>query len=190
MNDRQLVQKLLAKEEAAERHFFHAYREKIYQACVYILGPHDPEAEDVTQEVFMIALRKLPEFQFRSSLFRWLYRICVFLCYKRVHKRGRHVARLEEELENLSGPLSVERERLRQEEEERKRLARLVLAQRDQMGEPCRGLLELRDDGEKSYADIAEALKIPIGTVMSRLARCKEALKQLVLRALQEETHA
>ena len=190
MNDRQLVQRLLAKEQEAELYFFRTYREKIYQACSYILGPNDPEAEDITQEVFIVALRKLPEFQFKSSLYRWLYKISVFLCYKRVHKRGRHVAHLEEELETIAGPLSMERDRLKQEDAERERLAGLVKSQRDLMGDPCQSLLKLRDEDEKSYADIAETLKVPIGTVMSRLARCKEALKQLVMAALQEGSHA
>jgi len=66
----------------------------------------------------------------------------------------------------------------------------LVARQRDLMGDPCRSLLRLRDEEEESYSSIAETLKVPIGTVMSRLARCKEALKKLVLSALEETTHA
>ena len=38
LDDRQLVQKLLARDEEAERLFFRTYREKIYKICVYLLG--------------------------------------------------------------------------------------------------------------------------------------------------------
>ncbi len=190
LEDRELVQKLLAKDPEAERYFFNAYREKLYKTCAYILGHQDPEAEDLAQEAFIVALRKLPGFEFRSSLNRWLYRICVFLCYERIRKRKRQVLHLQDELEGLSKAAMAQRERLKEEEDERNRLVELVRSQRNLMGEPCRELLRLWDEDNHSYAVIAEKLKIPIGTVMSRLARCKEALKQLVLNALRGGTHA
>src|ERR1035438_8896787 len=74
LEDRQLVEKLLAKDTDAENYFFRIYRDKLYKVCVYLLGYQDPEAEDITQEAFLAALRKLPEFEFRSSLYTWLYR--------------------------------------------------------------------------------------------------------------------
>ncbi len=190
LDDRELVKRLLAKDGEAEKYFFRTYHEKLYKTCAYILGYQDPDAEDVAQEAFLVALRKLPEFEFRSGLNRWLYRICVFLCYEKIRKRKRQVAHLGEELESLSGPLAAEQERLKEEEEEKKRIVRLVRAQRDLMGDPCQELLRLWDEEQQSYALIAETLRIPIGTVMSRLARCKEALKQLVLQALKGGPHA
>jgi len=186
LDDRELVQKLIAKDPQAEKYFFNAYKDKLFQACTYLLGYRDPEAEDVAQEAFIVALRKLPEFEFRSSLNRWLYRICVFLCYERIRKRRRQVAHLDWELDNLSGPQAMEKQRRQDEDEEKKRLAGMIRGQRELMGEPCKDLLRLRDEEDHSYAQLAEALKIPIGTVMSRLSRCKEALKQLVLNALKD----
>jgi RNA polymerase sigma-70 factor (ECF subfamily) len=184
LEDRLLVQKLLAKDEEAELYFFRTYREKIYKVCVYILGYQDPEAEDLTQETFLIALQKLHQFEFRSSLYTWLYRVCVHLCYGRVNLRERQVAHLQEDLEFLAGPLSVSRQRKEEEDGEKKKRLELLLTQKGLMGEPCRSLLDLRDMEGKSYAEISENLKVPMGTVMSRLARCRETLKQLVIRAL------
>lgn len=190
MEDRELVQKLIAKDPEAESYFFHTYKEKLYQACVYLLGYQDPEAEDIAQEAFIVALRKLPEFEFRSSLYRWLYRICVFLCYKRIRSRKRQVTLLDEQLEDLSSPLALDREFQDEQKAQTQKVIQLIRSQRDLMGNLCRDLLKLRDEEEKSYGMIAEALKIPIGTVMSRLARCKEALKELVLRAVREGANA
>ncbi len=188
MDDRELVKKLLAKDEKAQHYFFNTYWNKLYKACVYILGQKDHEAEDLAQEAFIVALRKLPEFEFRSSLHHWLFRICTYLCYEHIRERKKKLLRLEENLDNLPGSIQVEQGRWKQEEADRQRMLQLVEKQKELLGEPCRGLLRLRDEEEKSYAMIAESLRIPIGTVMSRLARCKEALKQLVTGALEELT--
>jgi len=190
LEDRELVQRLLAKDPEAERYFFHAYRDRLCRVCHYVLGHQDPEAEDVTQEAFMAALRKMPEFEFRSTLYNWLFRICMNLCYDRIRQRQRQIVRAEEELENLAGGASVEKARQVLEDARLQKTLELVEAQRESMGDPCRGLLKLRDTENQSYAAISEKLKVPIGTVMSRLSRCKETLKQLVLRALGEGNHA
>lgn len=189
MEDRELVHKLLQKDDQAYRYFYETYRDKIYKACVYLLGYQDPDAEDVTQEVFLAALKQLPQFEFRSSLYHWLYRIGMYLCYERIRNRKRLVVTLDEELEAVSSPLSVRRQERDQEDKEKKKLVELVETQKQLLGSPCKSLLDLRDAQEKSYAQISGVLNVPIGTVMSRLARCKEALKELVSRALKEAGH-
>jgi RNA polymerase sigma-70 factor (ECF subfamily) len=190
LDDRELVRKLLAKDPEAERFFFVTYRDRLCKACFYVLGYQDPEAEDVVQESFLAAFNKISEFEFRSSLFHWLFRICMNRCYERIRARQRQIVRVEAELEGLVGPPSIEQEQRRGEAAETHRILEIIEAQREVLGDPCRRLLRLRDQDGNSYAAIAESLKIPIGTVMSRLSRCKEALKQLVLQALGKESHA
>lgn len=181
MEDRILVERLLRKDEEAERYFFETYRDRLYRVCVSLLGYQDPEAEDVTQEVFLVALRKVGGFEFRSSLYTWLYRICVNLCYTRMEARRRLVVHLDEELEVLAGPRSMTLQKEREDEAEKGRKLELMRSQKEKLGSFCRDLLEMREGQGKSYAQMAETLKVPMGTVMSRLARCKEALKRLVL---------
>jgi RNA polymerase sigma-70 factor, ECF subfamily len=189
LDDRELVQKLLAKDKEAQRAFFLAYRDRLYKSCVHLLGYQDPEAEDIVQEAFIAAFRQIPQFKFKSSLYHWLYRICMYLCWERVRKRNRQVALLNEDLEALAGPAAEQRELAERQEAEKQGMLKFVAAQRALLGEPCRSFLESRDVQGKSYSVISQAMKIPIGTVMSRLARCKEALKQLVLKALEGKTN-
>ncbi len=186
LEDRELVEKILAKDEQAYRYFYETYRDRIYKACVYLLGYRDPDAEDVTQEVFLAALKRLPQFEFRSGLYHWLYRIAMYLCYERIRKRRRLVASLEEDMEKAAGSLAAARPDQVNQAMDRQRALEVVEEQREKMGDPCKGLLDLREKQRKSYAQIADTLKVPIGTVMSRLARCKEALKQLVMKALKK----
>ena len=184
VEDRELVQKLLANDKEAQGLFYDRYRDSLYRTCVYVLGYQDRDAEDLVQETFLTALQKLSGFEFRSSLARWLNRICAHLCYKQLRKRKRLVTQLDEELERISNHSNLEQQRRKQQEEERREMLELLESQKGLLGKPCRELLELRDGAGKSYADLADTLKIPMGTVMSRLARCKESLKELVLRAL------
>ncbi len=186
MEDRELVQRLLAKDEEAYRYFYRTYRERLYVACVHLLGYEDPDAEDLTQEVFLAALERLPQFEFRSTLYHWLNRICMYLCFERVRKRRRMVSSLQEELEALAQPIAFRHKDPEQEENERTKMLQLMASQKQLLGEPCRNLMEMRGERKMSYAQVADLLKVPIGTVMSRLARCREALKNLVVRALKE----
>jgi RNA polymerase sigma-70 factor (ECF subfamily) len=66
------------------------------------------------------------------------------------------------------------------EKEEQGRLLRAALAG---LKEPCKQILELRDIKGASYAQISKLLKLPMGTVMSRLLRCRQVLKQKVQRS-------
>lgn len=188
--DREVVRKLLDKDPGAERDFYHAHRDRLYRACTYVLGYQDHEVDDVVQETFVAAFQGMADFQFRSSLSHWLVRICLNRCYERIRKRQRQIVHVQEELEGLASRSSVEREKYREQDADHHRMMQLIESQREALGEPCKGLLQLRDGQDKSYADISKVLRIPIGTVMSRLSRCKEALKQLVLAAMREGIHA
>jgi RNA polymerase sigma factor (sigma-70 family) len=131
-----------------------------------------------------VAFKKLPGFEFRAPLKSWLAQICVYLCYRHIRKRTRTVMMLDRELEALDNSAAVER--VKRQENRKEKLAFLDECLK-KIGEECRRIVLLRDREEKSYADIGKTLKIPIGTVMSRLSRCKEALKVLVLQAIKEE---
>jgi RNA polymerase sigma factor (sigma-70 family) len=188
LNDRELVEKLLAKDEEAYRLFYQSYRERLYKVCAYILGYQDPDAEDVTQEVFLVALQRLPQFQFRSTLYHWLHCICTYLCYERIRKRKRQVLSASEDLEAVAGPQAMAREEKELQDEKTRKLLELMESQKQLLGDPCRSLLDLREKEKKSYAQLAEIFKVPIGTINSRMARCLEALKNLFVRALKEKS--
>jgi RNA polymerase sigma-70 factor (ECF subfamily) len=153
------------------------------------LGYQDPEAEDVVQDTLMAAFRQLAGFEFRSGLYTWLNHICVNLCYARLRQRRKAVAQPGEALELLSSPQALQRHTQAGEDQEQ---ALRLLALRQElaaMKEGCRTIITLRDVEGRSYAEVAQALKLPIGTVMSRLARCREALGQRVRKALKEARH-
>ncbi len=180
MDERELVQKILQGDEKAKEQFFVTYRERLYRNCVYLLGYNDPEAEDVVQETFITAFEKLPGFEFRSSLSTWLTQICIFKCHNRYRQRDKLVNQEHAELDLLLQSEALERQDAGNREKDRQNKLRIIGKCLENMGKECREIIELRELQEKSYIEIGKRLKIPMGTVMSRLSRCKRALKTIV----------
>jgi len=178
--DTAILEGLRSGEGEAQNRFYRDYRKRLYPVCVHFLGPQDAEAEDVLQQTFVVALEKIGQFEGRSSLYTWMAHICVNLCYERLRRRKRQLATLETDLDRLLAPRAEQEARQEASDDLRgKRLAAL----REKMkllGEPCKAILGLRDVEGLSYAEVGKKLGIPLGTVMSRLARCRETLKRMI----------
>jgi len=188
LDERLLVKRVLKGEEKAKLEFYQLYHQKLYSFCVYFMGSNDPEIEDILQEVFLTAFQKLGQFEFRSSLNTWLTQICIHKCYRHFRKRGRMVVQVEQDLETRLQGRALEasdQAALDQEQNVKKKWVEKAL---ENMGEPCKRLLQLRMKEDASYMEMARTLKVPVGTIMSRLARCTAALKELVARMLEEGT--
>jgi len=178
-DERELVAQALSGRERAWEAIIAAHRQRLYRSAVHMLGWRDSDAEDVVQEVFLAAWKGLAKFEFRSSLNTWLTQILIYRCYRRIRERGRVLTGLDADLAAALGLKSKEAEPLSQllDRERRETLAATLL----KMGRPCQEIIRARDLEGKPYAALSELFKIPMGTVMSRLARCRERLKDLLL---------
>lgn len=182
MDEKKLVEAVLNKDPLAEREFYETHRARLYRLATCILGYRDGDVEDAVQETFLTAFQHLHEFEFKSTLYTWLYRICVFRCYERLRARKRQVASLDTEMELLARKAALAAAEETPASDHRA-YDDLLRREREAIGGKCRELLRLRDQENRSYAAIAEILKVPIGTVMSRLSRCKEQFKERVAKA-------
>ncbi len=189
MEDRELVQKILAGDASAQELLVKLHKGMLRATCVHILGYGDPEVDDMIQETFASAFQKLGTFEFRSSLAHWLRQICVHYCYRRWRHRKRMVLQAEEELEMLFVPGALEKDGRKHEEGDRSLMLKVLEKGKAALGQPCRDLVGLRDEKGNSYVEISEILRVPMGTVMSRLARCRQTLKELVQRILTGDLH-
>ena len=135
-------------------------------------------AEDAAQEAFVRVWQNLnsykPKYAFRS----WLYRIATNAALDSL-RRERPTA----ELDSLS--LADPKATPEQSAEDNQRVAhvRRAIAQ---LSEPLRLVLILREYQELTYQEIADALDIPVGTVMSRLNSARVQLCQELLILLEE----
>jgi RNA polymerase sigma-70 factor (ECF subfamily) len=189
MDEKEMVALVLKGDEAAQEELSRRFRQRLYATAVHFLGYQDPEAEDVLQDTLLAAFKELKGFEFRSGLYTWLNHICVNLCYARLRQRRKAVAQPGEMLELLSSSQALQRHTQAGEDQEQELRLSALRQELAAMKEGCRGIITLRDVEGRSYADIAQSLKVPVGTVMSRLARCRQALGERVRKALKEARH-
>ncbi|MCC6669646.1 MAG: sigma-70 family RNA polymerase sigma factor [Planctomycetes bacterium] len=140
------------------------------------------EVEDLAQEVFVKAYRKLHTFQQDSSFYTWLYRIAVNAASDLLSRRSMRRLHLVEDQTHLDperiepghqgalGPLL---------DEEQRRVVREVLAT---LPDKYRSILLLREFEDLSYTEIASVLGIQLGTVESRLFRARQRFKDALER--------
>lgn len=139
------------------------------------------EAEDLVQETYAKALRGFASFQ--AGNFRaWMFRILrnTFLTSRTGLARTSTVALDEEEEQVAIARDTPETVLLQTSDIEAVRRAI------EQLPLPFREAILLADVEEMSYREIAEALEVPIGTVMSRLARGRRALRKALEKKHQE----
>ena len=160
-----------------------SYQDRIFNLAARILGDNDL-AEDITQNTFLTAYLNLP--RFRNGSFRsWLYRIATNLCYD-VHRRHKRypVLSLENEvlaeerilpLHDFSGSSIMP-----EMEVERRELEQVIQQALNRLDADQRTIVVLIDQQDFDYAEAAQILRIPIGTVKSRLARARLRLRQLL----------
>lgn len=159
-----------------------AYENRVYTLALRSTGS-EFDAADITQEVFLRAWRNLDSFRGDSSLSTWLYRVTANLCVDFARKRASEGAPASMDDEDspasaLPDPVRMNRPEEAAENNELKQELQYALSQ---ISEEHRRIVVLRDVAGLSYADIARTLGLEEGTVKSRLARARAALRKILL---------
>ena len=185
-DERQLVRRAKRGDEKAFRTLMERYRRKVYSIAYGMV--HNPEAAyDISQEVFIKVYRYLGSFQGSSSFYTWLYRISVNLSIDWLRKQGRHdlvdfddslLRREPDGAEAMVVPTLQDSDPLKAlgRKELRDQIARAF----ESLSEKHRAVLLLREVEGLSYDEIARALKIHKGTVMSRLHHARRNLQRVL----------
>lgn len=156
-----------------------------YQARVlgYIrrMVPHREEAEDLAQEVFLRAFKNIHRFDGRASLATWFFKIANNLCIDRARheKRKGETLSIERDEEAFLQEITDERwnPETRAIAEEMKEIVEIAI---QKLSEKLRSVLLLHDAEGLSYEEIAQVLRIPVGTVKSRLFLAREHLQDAI----------
>lgn len=161
-----------------------AYQDFLFRTAVNILGDADT-AEDAVQEALISAFRSLRSFRGRA-LRSWLTRVLVNACYDQLRRqRRRPVIPLEQsddyDNEMDPGPWLADGARLPAEQAEDHELQRLLMDGLQGLSPNYRAAEVLVDVESLSYEEAAEILHVPVGTVKSRVARARMALRAVLL---------
>lgn len=192
--DSLLIDRCKHGDEAAFDEIVHTYWDKIFGRAFQMLkNPED--AEEITQDTFIRALRNLKNFRGDSSLSTWLYQIATNLSYNRYwYWKRRKIQRtisIDEPLRSYQAP-TLKNFLASDNETPENAVTRRDLDQNikdtiEGLSDDHRNILTLRNLQDLSYEEIAQELHISIGTVKSRIARARKALKNKLNLALKME---
>ncbi|MCK4428023.1 MAG: sigma-70 family RNA polymerase sigma factor [candidate division Zixibacteria bacterium] len=175
-------ERLIAKAQEGDLYSFDLlvkkYQKKIYTLAYRMMKNHDA-ANDMAQETFINAYSSIKSFKLGYSFYTWLYRICMNLTINCLKRQKFMIS--ESQFEEETSPLEKETESedplslLVQKEQERK-----IEQAIDSLPPKYKAVFILKVHEDLSYEEIAQTLKISLGTVMSRLFRARERLQELL----------
>jgi RNA polymerase sigma-70 factor, ECF subfamily len=173
-----LIEQCLEGDQAAWDTIVRQNWRRVFNVAYKFVGRHD-EAEDLAQDIFLKIFKALGTFDRRANFQTWIVSISRNLCidhYRSVRKERQTIAR---EVDSTAlQPASTERSpHAAAEHQDLRELLRTALGK---LPPPLRAAVVLRDLQELSYQEIADRLRLPEGTVKSRINRGRiELARQL-----------
>jgi RNA polymerase sigma-70 factor (ECF subfamily) len=178
LNEQELVRNARSGDNNAFKKIVKKYENQVAATVIGMLG-YCPEAEDVGQETFIRFYKALPKFRGESSVGTYLTRIAINLSLNEIKRRKRLRNRFVENPEERIGNYPDSSHFLKQNE--RKEMVQKAV----QKLEPkFRSAVVLRFLDGYTSQETAKILKLPIGTVLSRLARAQMKLKDILAPSL------
>ncbi len=181
IDDATLVERVRGGEPAAFEPLVEKYRQRVFRLAYNVLRSQE-DAWDVAQEAFIKAYQALPSFRGQSAFYTWLFRIVMNVAHDKARQRGAAGRAFgtervtEEEWERTMPDPSEEPDDAAARAEERRRITRAL----DTLPEHHRAIIMLSDLEGLSYREIADVLRIPMGTVMSRLHNARKRLRAVL----------
>jgi len=178
--DASLVQRCLSGEDAAWEDMVRIHTRRVYSVCYRFTG-RDSEAQDLTQEVFLRVFRSLKTFRVgEATLVAWMTRLTrnLLIDHYRRTRLERATDSIEDQLPVLEdrGSASSRTDGLVSGREASELLQRAL----GKLSPELREAVILRDIEELEYREIAQVLKVPEGTVKSRLNRGRAELARVL----------
>ena len=181
-----LIQRCLAGDQLAWEAIVRQYRRKVFNVAYKFVGRHD-EAEDLTQDIFLKVFKSLDTFDRRANFQTWLISVSRNLCidhYRSVRKERETIDRDVDSTEVAPPSIGTPSQIANLEQRDRVELLRQAMAA---LPATLRTAVLMRDIQECSYHEIARALKLPEGTVKSRINRGRSELARQIRKLRGEE---
>ncbi len=175
MTDGELAVLASEGDERAFREILERYRQKILAICLRMLK-NQTEAEEAAQDSFVKIYLHLKKYDPDRGFMAWAAGITINECRDRLRSRTRFKRRFRE-----ISDTDIDRTQVSADTSyEKKRQVESVEKAVEQLPEKLKEVLVLRAYADYSYEEIAAALKIRMGTVMSRLYRAREKLTEML----------
>jgi len=180
--DTNLVRETKEGDIAAFQRLFDKYNKRVYNLIYRMVG-NEPDAADLTQDVFVRVYNSLHLLKSEEAFFSWVRVVSVNICRDHFRKIGRtiktssldeKVTLEDDEVERQVEDWSSNPERLLDKKELRNAVQTAITG----LSEEHRSVVILHHIEGMNVKEIAKVLQLPSGTVKSRLARAREELKR------------
>jgi len=172
-----LVRRALAGEADAFARLFEAHRGRVYAVCLRMTN-NPADADDLTQEAFIQAFRKLATFRGDSALSTWLHRVAVNTALMHFRRQALPKASLDAPPDQES----TRREFGRQDDRLHHSLDRIALARAlEALPSGYRTIFELHEIGGYGHREIAKLLSCSVGNSKSQLHKAKQRIRECLV---------
>ncbi len=181
IDEKELIRQAKKGDLKAYEDIIGLYEKRVF-STIYYMVKNDNDVEDIAQEVFIKIYKNLNNFKEESSLYTWIYRITVNVCIDELKKRKK-VVYLDEKIDTKDGEVELQLPDdsksptdIAEDNELKYRLEKCIR----KLPESQRMMIILRDIKGFTYMEIAEIMKMNLGTVKSKINRARAALKLLL----------
>lgn len=176
--DSRNIRKALKGDQTAYRAILKKYHDQVYNLLYRMVHDKD-EVEDLTQEAFIKAFNSLKNFNEEFAFSTWLYKIATNNCIDYIRKKKLATFSIDKPIESKDGEYSFEIPDSTYEPDKT-----LIAGQRTKvleeavnaLPEKYRQVILMRHTEDMDYQEIADALKLPLGTVKAHIFRAREIL--------------
>lgn len=179
--DRILVDKAKQGDQRAFERLLKKYRKSVFYMILKMVKNTD-DSEDLTQEAFAKAFSSIEKFDATYAFSTWLFRIATNNCIDHIRKKRLQTVSIDAPIDgDDGGEIQMELKSTDLDfdpgdamlKQQRHRYLKMAM---DRLPEKYRKLVELRYFEEFSYEEVAEKMKLPLGTVKAQLFRARELL--------------
>jgi RNA polymerase sigma-70 factor (ECF subfamily) len=174
--DMALVERCRRGDLAAFEELNRAQAGKLFSEACRLLG-NAADAEDLLQEIFLSAHRKLEGFRGESALGTWLYRLATNHCLDHLRSRAARMNQVTDALDDEPSMANVGSRGLAEQTVTKMDLERALA----RLPEGCRAAFVLHDVEGLEHREVAEALGIAEGTSKSQVHKARHRLRALLL---------
>jgi RNA polymerase sigma-70 factor, ECF subfamily len=169
VEERQLIQQVLAGDPLAQRQFYDSHVDRVYRLTFRLAGDDDL-ARDFTQDTFIRAFERLGEFRSEASVSTWLHSIAVSVSLNGLRK----VKRIRAREAPIDDGMDIGHSRREADPDLKERLAKAV----DELSDDYRAVLVMHDIEGYTHEEIGAVLGVPSGTSKARLFRARAKLRE------------
>ncbi len=177
-----LIKQVLSGNQEFYRPLVEKYQQKIF-VLAYSLLRNSSEAQDLSQEAFLMAFKKLRELKDQKKFGSWLYGITRNLCYEALRKKHVETDSLDEVPPAKVGNVIS----MRGVDDPNEEMLRTMMKKLESMPEKYRILLHLKYLKDLTYQEISEMLDLSVDLVRSRLFEGRRLLREGVEQEWREE---